>query len=550
MGLRDYDRNPAGPSNSRRRDYGRNPVGPSNGRRRDYGSKPTGSSDSHGQFSLYSHNQRLACVNVPSLPLQILLKKHPDWSAHAAVVIDHDTPQGKVLWVNRRAWDTRIRTGQSYAEGLSLDPGLRAGLVTPTEIEQNVDAIVRRLTRFSPDIEPSKDLPGIFWLNAAGMTLLFPSLDDWATSIRNDLQEFGFRVRMAVGFSRFGSYALARSTRNDIVADDPHQEEELSRKVPLERLDLAPKLRDTLAKLGIRTVGTFMRLPAGGILQRFGQEAYRLHKLANGDLWAPLAPQVPEAPIEQRIILDEPVSGVFRLLHIIEDLLEPILERLSAEGLALSALHLLLVLDTRDHVIETLKPAEPTVDKTIHLELIRLRLHTTRLPTGVIELELRGEAVAANREQLSLQAIKARRDLAAADRALARVRAEFGEEAVVGARLREGHLPEAGFTWVAFDKMIEAKPRKIAVRPLIRRIQTSPSPLPLRPRNERNDNWLMQGLEYGSVVRMLGPYIVSGGWWMSTVHREYHFVETHRGDLLWAYYDRRRRRWYLHGRVD
>jgi protein ImuB len=318
----------------------------------------------------------------------------------------------------------------------------------------------------------------------------------------------------------------------------------------LERLDLAPKLRDALAKLGIRTVGTFLRLPAGGILQRFGQEAYHLHKLANGDLWAPLAPQVPEAPIEQRIILDEPVSGVFRLLHIIEDLLEPILERLNAEGLALSALHLLLVLDTRDHVIETLKPAEPTVDKAIHLELIRLRLHTTRLPAGVIELELRGEAVAANREQLSLQTIKARRDLAAADRALARVRAEFGEEAVVGARLREGHLPEAGFTWVAFDKMLEAKPRKIAVRPLIRRIQTSPSPLPPRPRNERNDNWLMQGLEYGSVVRMLGPYIVSGGWWMSTVHREYHFVETRRGDLLWAYYDRRRRRWYLHGRVD
>ena len=483
--------------------------------RQDYGSKPTGPSDSPGQFSLYAHNQRLACVNVPSLPLQILLKKHPDWSAHAAVVIDHDTPQGKVLWVNRRAWDTRIRAGQSYAEGLSLDPGLRAGLVTQTEIEKGVDAIVGRLTRFSPEIEPSKDLPGIFWLNAAGMTLLFPSLNDWATSIRNDLQEFGFRARMAVGFSRFGSYALARSTPGDIVADDPHQEEELSRKVPLERLDLAPKLRDTLAKLGIRTVGTFLRLPAGGILQRFGQEAYRLHKLANGDLWAPLTPQVPEAPIEQRIILDEPVSGVFRLLHIIEDLLEPILERLSVEGLALSALHLLLVLDTRDHVIETLKPAEPTIDKAIHLELIRLRLHTTRLPAGVIELELRGEAVATNREQLSLQAIKARRDLAAADRALARVRAEFGEEAVVAARLREGHLPEAGFTWVVFDKMLEAKPRKIAVRPLIRRIQASPSPLPPRPRNERNDNWLMQGLEYGSVVRMLGPYIVSGGWWIA-----------------------------------
>jgi protein ImuB len=60
----------------------------------------------------------------------------------------------------------------------------------------------------------------------------------------------------------------------------------------------------------------------------------------------------------------------------------------------------------------------------------------------------------------------------------------------------------------------------------------------------------MQGLKYGPVVRMLGPYVVSGGWWMSTVHREYHFVETQSGDLLWVYYDRRRRRWFLHGRID
>jgi protein ImuB len=502
------------------------------------------------QLSLHAHDQRLACVNVSALPLQILLKKHAEWSAHAAVVVDHDTPQGKILWANKRAWQTRIRPGQSYAEGLSLDPGLRAGVITDAEVEEGIDGIVARLTRFSPEIEPSKDMPGIFWVNAAGMTLLFPSLKDWTESVRRDLREFGMHARMAVGFSRFGSYALARSTEDDLVIDDPHQEEELSHKVSLERLDLPVKLRDTLAKLGIRTVGTFLRLPPGGILKRFGQDAYQLHRLANGDLWSPLTPRAPEAPIEQKIILDEPVSGVFRLLHIIEGLFEPTIERLAGEGMALSALHLLLVLDTRDHVIETLRPAEPTLDRAVLLELIKLRMHTTRLPAGVIELELRGEAVPAKREQLTLEAIRARRDLAAADRALARVRAEFGEEAVVGACLREGHLPEAGFTWVPFKKMPEATPRKIAVRPLIRRIQTAPSPLPPRPRNERNDNWLMQGLEYGSVVRMLGPYIVSGGWWISTVHREYHFIETRRGDLLWAYYDRRRRRWYLHGRID
>jgi len=45
--------------------------------------------------------------------------------------------------------------------------------------------------------------------------------------------------------------------------------------------------------------------------------------------------------------------------------------------------------------------------------------------------------------------------------------------------------------------------------------------------------------------------VVSGGWWNGNgVHREYHFAETGRGDLLWVFYDRPRRRWFLQGRVE
>jgi protein ImuB len=502
------------------------------------------------QLSLENRQQRLACIDVPALPLQLLLKKRGDWTSHPAAVVDRDAPQGKLLWVNRKAWQARIRPGQSYAEGLSLDPTLRAGVVSDNTIDEGIDSIVECLGRFSPEVEPSSDLPGTFWVNAAGMTLLFPSLDDWARSIREELARNGFKVRVVVGFSRFGSYALARSGNAAVVLTDSRQEEELTRKIPLERLDLDPKLRTTLAKLGIRTVGTFLRLPPGGVLQRFGQEAYRLYRLANGDLWNPLLPRTPDVPLEQKILFDQPVSGVFRLMHIIEALLDPIVAVLETQQQALTVLHLLFVLDTKDNVIESFRPAKPTLDRTILMELVQLKLHGTRLPAGVMEIEIRCETVIADREQLTFETVSTRRDLAAADRALARVRAEFGNEAVVHARLRNGHLPEAGFTWEPLDKTLQAKPRKLAVRPLIRRILTRPIPLPPQPRNERNDNWLMQGLKYGPVVRMLGPYVVSGGWWMSTVHRESHFVETQSGDLLWVYYDRRRRRWFLHGRID
>ena len=56
--------------------------------------------------------------------------------------------------------------------------------------------------------------------------------------------------------------------------------------------------------------------------------------------------------------------------------------------------------------------------------------------------------------------------------------------------------------------------------------------------------------KYGAVEKLSGPYIFSGGWWNREIHREYYFAETRRGDLLWIYYDRVRRRWFLQGYIE
>jgi protein ImuB len=79
--------------------------------------------------------------------------------------------------------------------------------------------------------------------------------------------------------------------------------------------------------------------------------------------------------------------------------------------------------------------------------------------------------------------------------------------------------------------------------------------VPPQARQVRDDGWLLSGLEHGAVVRILGPYIVSGGWWAQPgasggAHREYHYAELRRGDCLWVYYDRNRRRWFWQGAVE
>lgn len=492
---------------------------------------------------------RTACVDLPAFPLQLLLRRHPAWRRHPAAVVDEDRPQGKILWVNERARARRILPGMRYAAGLSLAGGLRAAQVAGREIDDAVAGVAGRLRRHTPGVEPSRDDPGVFWLDASGLERLHESLAGWAGGVRAELQRIGFHANVAVGFSRFGSYALARWGGGLILPRDPAEERRAMRQVPLERLAFDPQARQALHKLRVRSLGEFMDLPPEGIARRFDPAIHRLHRLARGTLRPPLEADRPLPPAVRRLHLDHAETGVARLLAGVEGLLGAVLEILSERGHAAARLRLALRYEGGGAEAQTLRPAEPTLDGAQWMQLLRLRLEATRLRDGVVSMTLEAEGTPATGAQLGLFARRTRRDPAAADRALARLRAELGDDAVVRARLREGHLPEARFRWEVVRHVREPHPGEIDGGGLVRRIYGRPLPLPPRERHEP-DGWMLRGLEQGPVVRVLGPYVVSGGWWSRPVHREYHFAETRRGELLWVYYDRPRRRWFLQGRVE
>jgi len=505
---------------------------------------------------------RIACVEVPALPLQLLIGEHPEWAGRPVAVVAEDRPQGRILWVNEQAHASRVLPGQRYAAALGLCRELCAAEVSPERIDRGVERLVKRLTGFSPEVEPSKKEPGVFWVNAGGLTPLYTSLETWARRIRDALAREGFASRVVVGFSRFGSYAVARAAggkrggqgaRGVIVFEDEDREAAAARRVRLDRLHLDPDLRDTLGRLAIHTIADFLKLPPGAVEQRFGTEAQRLHRLARGDLHAPLDGRQPEEPVQTTIQFEHPETDATRLLFLVKRDLHPLLEETATRGEALTALELAFALDDRGRLVRKIEPATPTLDAAQILDLVHLSLERLRLRSGAVEMTLTIHGQPATREQLRLFAEHPRRDLRAADRAFARIRTEFGRHAVVHARMRDGHLPEARFTWEPLRNLcLPRTPDRgpgTAAAPLVRRIHARPLPLPVRTRNEP-DGWLVRGLEQGPVMTKCGPYVVSGAWWARSVHREYHFLTTQRGDVLWVYFDRRRRRWFLQGQVE
>ena len=499
----------------------------------------------------------IACVDLPALPLQLVWRREPATRAHPVVVIDEDRPQGTVLWACERARAARVLPGMRYAHALGLCGGLLARVVPPEDIAVAIDELRTAFAALSPRVEsPSGgDDPGTFWLDGDGLARVFA---DWPQAIERAVAAAGYRGAVVVGFSRFATYAIARAMRVGVtILRADADERAAASAVPLARLDLDPKLRDALARLGVHTLGQMVRLPGGGILERFGREAHRLYQLAAGERWDPLVPVAPPETPDERVLLDDEEDDVERLAFVLKGAIDRLLARLAAKAHALAALHVELTLKhgvgRTELRADCIKPAAPTLDGLALSRLVHLRLTGMPPIAPVSELRVWADDVPATRDQLALFAHKPRRDLRAADEAIARLRAELGDDAVVRAVLRDGHLPEASFQWERLAHVVAPAPQPRALRPLVRRLLAKPHQLPPQARRVRDDGWLLSGLEHGAVMRIVGPYIVSGGWWAPggiDLHREYHFAELKRGDCLWVYYDRNRRRWFWHGAVE
>lgn len=481
----------------------------------------------------------LACVDVPALPLQLLLRRHPDWRGQPAVVVAEDKPQALVLWSSRKALDARVLPGMRYAAALSLERTLRAGVIAAEEVDAALRQLVEVLLRFTPHVQPLQGSPGTFFLDASGLGRLFPSLDDWATQVRDALTALDLQAHVAVGTSAFGTLAVARCRCGVRVFPSPHAEQQMARRVPVERLGLPPTCRDTLIKLGVTTAGGFLDLPATSVRRRFGDDVWKLHRLGTGALSSPLVPVRLRDPVVETLRQDEPLTQGHELLFLVKQRLPALLRALRDHGEVLLVLSIHLTFDgiagrRPPPLSVSLRPAEPTADDLVVLDLVRLRLETLDLAAGVVEVELRvqGQRPDARQEQLLG---RPRRDPSSADRALARVRAELGDAAVVVARLVDRHLPEAQVRWEPLLRLPAARPGpRPALRRLVRRLFAQPVPR-RPPRRTQEDGWLLGGVEPGPVMSLSAPDDVSGGWWDQPYERAYHYATMRRGDVLWVW---------------
>lgn len=486
-----------------------------------------------------SPDLRIACIRIPDFPLQLSKRDLPTDFRMPVALIDRNDSRSIIMAVDRLAAERGIHSGMSYVTAIGLCPELHAVCPHIKKINQAHQRLVDHLNTFSPAVEPVAELPGAYYLDIRGMHRLEPDLQAWGGRIQTTLYEREqLRSNIVFGFTRFGVRAATNLTDSIIIFGSASSEIKATMSIPLARLNLSARLLVNLEKLGIRTVGDLRKLPEWEIRSRFTEELFDLARKAKSDD-AVVHGIHPSKPYCVKTDLEYVESDADQIVGIIQKICRPVLDKMKQCSEGVSEFDIRLTKDLGGASRERLKTAEPTLDEPTLLDLLRLRLHALNLDDGITALSIHIIPAALPSSQLSLyqDLAKSENDLLAANRALARIRAEFGPDRVLQAHCLASHLPEESYEWKLFDRIRRPSSAKQQTACLIRRILDRPNRISTPSR--------------AKLLRVFGPYTTNGFWWRdSTVHQSDYFVETKNGSTQWIVYDGVRHQWYERGYVQ
>ena len=306
-------------------------------------------------------------------------------------------------------------------------------------------------------------------------------------------------------------------------------------------------LVDVLRRLGLRTVGRFAALPAPDVLARFGTAGMAAHRLANGAETEP--PEVSAAAVDLRVsaAVDPPAERVDRAAFIAKSLADTLHAELSGRGLACTRVLVVAETDAGDR-IERLWRHEGALSAAAIAQRVRWQLDgwlstgrsLGRCSGGVSRLELVPDQVTADDGvQLGFWGGTSEAGERAV-RALARVQALLGPEAVLVPEYQGGRAPSEHYRLVPLDTVDLAGRAAPGAQPWPGRVP-SPAPAVVWPRALSAQVLDVEGRRVGVGGRGLisaaphrcsvddgpwapvrawaGPWCVDERWWDPIAHR-------------------------------
>lgn len=284
---------------------------------------------------------RIACVYIPSFPLQAALVGHPDLTDAAptgiAVVAQPQIGSPVVVACSRVAWAAGVRPGMSATVARTADPQLLCVIADVAAERSLLKAVGDATLGIAPRVELGGDPRGQHHV----MYVEVPAgrRGTWfGGKLRDLLAIFGLRGRIGIADDRFTAYvaaATAREGEDAVVCVPRGGSAAFLAPQPLALLQLGPEVLHMLEALGVRTLGAFAELPPPSVMRPERACAWDsdFQSLARGDGGAALDAYVPAGPIAERVVIAPGLeSGGTSVGAAVESLAQRLAARLIGRG--------------------------------------------------------------------------------------------------------------------------------------------------------------------------------------------------------------------------
>jgi len=311
----------------------------------------------------------------------------------------------------------------------------------------------------SPQVSPVRDAPGTWWVGADGLDAVGGERT-LAAGLLALARVWHPQARVAIADACITAHAATWSARaaREPLHIAPGADRDYLERVPVALLPMDAELRETLTALGLTTAGAFAALDPLEVERRWGAEGLTAWRLACGDdpRRASLARTDDPRTVVHELATSAPTLEP--VLFLVRASLDRLVRTLAADGLAAAALTITLTLDDGRNVTREVRPARPIARAVPLFERCRATLDTWTLDAPVAAVTLRiSESAPSAAEQGDLLAA-AWRDPAAAEAALARLRATLGAGTVVRPVARDSHAPERAGGWTEVEQAARPVP--------------------------------------------------------------------------------------------
>ena len=271
----------------------------------------------------------VACILIPGFELRAALRDRPRLGLKPAALAPLPGTEAVLGPVTAVAETFGLRPGMRLGEALATCPSLVLVDRDPAGVEQEWEAIVRRLEDAGFAVEPVE--PGCLYFDTRGVERLYGGVSAALKRALSCLKAWDASAGAADRrFAALAAAAIARPGQALIVSDE--KAKEFLAPLPLTLLPLEEGRREELEQLGVKKIGQLAGLPGAAVAERLGPDGRRAHSLARGGDTTKVRARRPPAEIAERLEFSEAVGNELTLRRALAALLDRILARSERGG--------------------------------------------------------------------------------------------------------------------------------------------------------------------------------------------------------------------------